>query len=182
MSLRRLWLLPLIMLLASCKTDPIMKDTAALPPGTGIMVANVLVTSVGGVPYPPLSIKVDKLHGLSTSTTLNLPQKNNLIVIELPAGEYSWTTLELGTGGGGATMSYQMPFTIEPGKINYVGDLLLTLNSFHKPGGTPTYRFRIADQSNYWLPIVAKYYPELSHAYPTVVHLTEDQRPMNQMR
>lgn len=182
MKLRRLWLLPLVMLFVSCTTDPTIKDTATLPPGTGIMVANVLVTSVGGVAYPPLSIKVDSLHGMSMSTTLSLPQPNNLIVIKLPAGDYSWTALEMGFHGGGAAMSYHMPFTIEPGKINYVGDLLLTLNSYHGPGGSPTYRFRIADQSNYWLPIVAKYYPQLSRAYPTVVHLTEDQRPMNQMR
>lgn len=181
MSLRRLWLLPLVMLFASCSTDPIMKDTTSLPSGTGIMVANVLVWSVGGVAYPPVSIKVDKLHGMSMATTLYLPQRNNLIVIELPAGEYSWTDLELGSVAGAST-SYRMPFTIEPGKINYVGDLLLTLNSFRRPGGMPTYSFRIADQSKYWLPIVAKYYPLSSHAYPTVVHLTEDQRPMNQMR
>jgi hypothetical protein len=179
MSLRRLWLLPLVMLLASCSTDPIMKDTATLPPQTGIMVANVLVWSVGDVPYPSASIKVDKVHGLSAATTLNLPRRNNLIVIELPAGVYSWTDLELGSVAGGST-SYRMPFTIEPGKINYVGDLLLTLDSFHKPGGS--FNFRIADQSKYWLPIVAKYYPQLSHAYPTVVHLTEDHRVMNRMR
>jgi len=181
MSLRKLWLLPLAMLLASCSTNPIMKDTAALPAGTGVMVANVLVWSVGGVAYPYASIKVDKVHGLSAATTLNLPQRNNLIVIELPAGEYSWTDLELGSVAGAST-SYRMPFTIEPGKINYVGDLLLTLNSYYRPGGMPTFRIRIADQSKYWLPIVAKYYPQLSQAYPTVVHLTEDHRPMNRMR
>jgi hypothetical protein len=179
MSLRSLWFLPLVMLLASCSTDPIVKDTAALPAGTGIMVANVMVWSVGGVAYPPASIKVDKLHGLSAATTLNLPQRNNLIVIELPAGEYSWTDLELGSVAGAST-SYRMPFTIEAGKINYVGDVLLTLDKFSSPGGS--YRIRIADQSKYWLPIVANNYPLLSHAYPTVVHLTEDRRPMNKMR
>jgi hypothetical protein len=181
MSLRRLWLLPLIMLLASCAADPIMKDTAALPPGTGIMVANVFVWSVGGVAYPPVSIKVDKLHGLSSATTLHLPQRSNLIVIELPAGEYSWTDLELGSVAGGST-SYRMPFTIEPGKINYVGDLLLTLNSFHKPGSMPSFGFQVGDQSQHWLPIVANRYPLLSRTYPTVVHLTEDNMPNNQRR
>jgi hypothetical protein len=181
MFLGRLWLLPLVMLLVSCSTDPIMKDTATLPQNTGIMVANVLVWSVGGVPYPSASIKVDKVHGLSAATTLRLPQRNNLIVIELPAGEYSWTDLELGSVAGAST-SYRMPFTIEPGKINYVGDLLLTLNSFHNPGSMPSYNIRIADQSKYWLPIVAKYYPMLSRTYPAVVHLTEDHRPMKLMR
>jgi hypothetical protein len=181
MSLPRLWLLPLVMLLASCSSTPVMKDTATLPPETGIMVANVMVWSVGGVPYPALSIKVDKLHGMSMATTLRLPQQNNLIVIELPAGGYSWTDLELGSVAGAST-SYRLPFTIEPGKINYVGDVLLTLNSFHKPGKMPSYSFRIADQSKYWFPIVANQYPLLSRAYPNVVHLTQDQRPMNLMR
>jgi hypothetical protein len=181
MSLRRLWLLPLIMLVASCSTDPTLKDTAALPPGTGIMVANVFVWSVGGVAYPPLSIKVDKLHGLSSATTLHLPQRSNLIVIELPAGEYSWTDIELGSVAGGST-SYRMPFTIEPGKINYVGDLLLTLDSAHGPGGKPGFGFKVGDQSQHWLPIVASRYPELSRTYPTVVHLTEDNMPNNVRR
>ncbi|MBD8881701.1 hypothetical protein IHE49_14540 [Rhodanobacter sp. 7MK24] len=181
MSLRKLWLLPLVMLLSSCATAPVMKDTAALPPGIGIMVANVFVWSVGGVAYPPVSIKVDKLHGFSSATTLNLPQRSNLIVIELPAGDYSWTDLELGSVAGGST-SYRMPFTIEPGKINYVGDLLLTLNSFHKPGGMPTFGFRVGDQSQRWLPVVASRYPLLAHAYPTVIHLTEDHMVPNQNR
>jgi hypothetical protein len=180
MSLRRLWLLPLIMLLASCKSDPILKDTAALPPDTGIMVANVMVWSAGNVAYPPVSIKVDKVHGLSSATTLNLPQRVNLIVIPLPAGVYSWTDLELGTVAGGST-SYRMPFTIEAGKINYVGDVLIMLNNYYRPAGMPTFNFKIADESRHWLPIVANKYPLLSHTYPTVVHLTEDRRPIKKL-
>jgi hypothetical protein len=173
MSLRKLWLLPLVMLLASCAADPVLKDTATLPPQTGIMVANVFIWSAGNKAYPPVSIKVDKLHGLSSATTLHLPQRSNLIVIELPAGEYSWTDLELGNIAGGST-SYHMPFTIEPGKINYVGDLLLTLNGASKPGQKATFDFKVGDQSQRWLPVVANRYPLLARTYPTVIHLTED--------
>jgi hypothetical protein len=170
-------------LLASCaiKRNATMKDTAALAPGDGVMVANISVWSAGNVPYPALSIQFDKRHGLSSPTSIRLPDRSNLIVLELPAGEYTWTSLELGMVSAG-TMSYRMPFIIEPGKINYVGDLLLALYSIRGPGTSASYRFLIADQSKYRMPKVAAYYPQLVHAYPTVIHLTQDLRPTKKMR
>ncbi|WP_158543263.1 hypothetical protein [Dyella psychrodurans] len=170
----------LIMLIAGCSTNSILKDTAMLPPGTGIMVAHVSIFSeTSSFKYDALSIKVDKLDGSSIPTTLYPRKRSNLIVIALPAGEYNWATIDLGLYAGSAT-SYRMPFTIEAGKINYVGDLLLTFTRVNRPDGLPTYKLRIEDQSKVWLPTVASDYPQLSRVYPSVIHLTEDQQPTNQ--
>ncbi|RDS83623.1 hypothetical protein DWU98_04640 [Dyella monticola] len=179
MSLRGLWLLSLVVVLSACATDKNVTDSAQLPPGTGIMVANVLVRSVGGVAYPPVTINFDKMHGLSPSKVVALPLRNNLIVMQLPAGEYSWTSVKIGDLTG--STSYGMPFTIEAGKINYVGDVLLLLDSFHKKvsqGGLaqPTYNIFVKDLSAHTLPVAASTYPELWRAYPVVTHLTQDFR------
>lgn len=180
MSLRGLWLLSLAVLLGGCATDKNMGDATQLPQGTGVMVANVLVRSVGAVAYPPVTINFDKIHGVSTSKIIALPARNNLIVMQLPAGNYSWTSVHIGDLS--ASTSYAMPFTVEAGKINYVGDVLLLLDSFHKKASQgsgvplPTYNFFIKDLSARTLPGVASAYPQLWRAYPVVTHLTQDFR------
>ncbi|GLQ89834.1 hypothetical protein [Dyella flagellata] len=180
MSLRWLWLLPLVVLLGGCATDKNMSDSKQLPPGTGVMVANLRVRSLGGVAYPPVTINFDKMHGVSTSKIIALPARNNLIVMQLPAGDYSWTSVHIGDLSG--STSYRMPFTVEAGKINYVGDVLLLLDSYHlkRANGSgipePSYNFFIKDLSASTLPGVASTYPELWRAYPVVTHLTQDFR------
>ena len=179
MSLRGLWLLSCVVLLSACASDKNMSDSAQLPPDTGILVANVLVRSVGGVPYPPVTMNFDKIHGLSPSKTVPLPLRDNLIVMQVPAGDYSWTSVKIGDLGG--STSYGMPFTIEAGKINYVGDVMLVLDSYHKKvsqGGQaePTYQIYVRDLSAHTLPFVASTYPQMWHAYPAVTHLTQDLR------
>lgn len=178
MSLRHLWLLPLVMLLGACATHENMRDTAQLPPGTGVMVAKVLVRSVKNIPYPPVSISIGKLDGLFDSKIVALDQRDNTVVLQLPAGDYSWTNVSMLDLSGDTR--HHMPFTIEAGKINYVGDLLLLLDSTHvmivHGRELPSYVIYIKDLHQYTLPEAKPLYPILWKAYPVVTHLTQDER------
>lgn len=178
MSLRHLWLLPLVLLLGACATHENMRDTAQLPPGTGVMVAKVLVRSVKNIPYPPVSISIGAAGSMFDSKIIALDQRDNTVVLQLPAGEYSWTNVSMLDLSGDTR--HNMPFTIEAGKINYVGDLLLLLDSMHlmimHGREFPSYVIYIKDLHRYTLAEASPLYPTLWKTYPVVTHLTQDER------
>ena len=178
MSRRNLWLLLLVMSISACATHQNMRDTAQLAQGTGVMVATVLVRSVNNVPYPHVAISFADVHSVVNTKVVALDAKDNTVVLNVPAGNYSWTNITLMDLTG--SFSYRMPFTIEAGKINYVGDILILLDSYHEKEvhgrRMPSYTVFVKDLSSYTLPNAASAYPELWHAYPVVTHLTKDLR------
>lgn len=176
MSQRLLWLLPLIALLCGCDTRQNMRDTAQLPSATGVLVTTVRVRSVDGIPYPPVSLAYNVMRGMGSTKVIPLVEPNNTVVLEMPAGDYYWTGVRVGNAASPLTLG--VPFTIEAGKINYIGDVWLVLDDVHrrkvKGELKPTYGIYTRDQHAYTLPKAASAYPELWHAYPVVTHLAED--------
>lgn len=176
MPQRYLWLLLLVALLCGCDTKQNMRDMAQLPSATGVLVATVRIRSVGAIPYPPVSIAYNVMRGLGSTKYVPLAEANTTIVLEMPAGDYYWTGVKVGNLSG--SLQLGMPFTIEAGKINYVGDVLLLLDDVHlqKVHGVPMpgYGLYVKDQHAYTLSKAAAMYPELWRAYPVVTHLTQD--------
>jgi hypothetical protein len=72
-----------------------MRDTTQRPPATNVLVATVLVRSVNNVPYPLVSLSLAKMHDVVNTKMIGLGAKDNTIVLEVSAGEYSWTDVTL---------------------------------------------------------------------------------------
>jgi hypothetical protein len=180
MFLRRLWLLPLVALLGACATHENIRDTTQLPPGTGIMVAHVLVRSVNNMGYPPITLSLGRMDNslAANAKSIALASSDNMIVLDLPAGDYSWTDVQIMDLEGYTRR--RMPFTIEAGKINYVGDILLVLDGVHVTmvhgRKIPGYAIHVKDDHTYTLPNAASMYPQLWSSFPVVTHLTQDHR------
>lgn len=179
---RALLVLLFVVALASCASDPQMKDTAMLAQGQGVMVARLAIPYLAQSGHLKTTISVASLNdGSDAGTPIELRNAETFLVIPLPAGTYRWKDFHIGSyndplGGG------PMHFDIAAGKINYVGDItvVMALDPSYQTGapisqvGMPRYtvNFRIYDYHKVFLPRIAATYPELWGSHPVVVNLT----------
>lgn len=180
MIIQRAWLLLLfVAALAGCASAPQMKDTVLLPPGQGVLVARLAIPYLARPGHLQTTISVARLNdGSDAGTPIALNAAETFLVVPLPEGNYQWKDFRVGSyndplGGG------PMHFHIDPGKINYVGDItiVMAVDTSYQPGTValfPSYKvaFRIYDYHQVFLPKIAASYPELWSSHPVVVSLT----------
>ncbi|MHA6205658.1 hypothetical protein ACXU4B_14635 [Dyella soli] len=147
-------------------------DTASMPQGSGVMVARVVFVqrnAAGDEPAPALTaIKTTNLT--VASLILDLHPGENFTVMSLPAGNYTWRGLYVGRRN--SEFRNRLPFEIQAGKINYVGDIVVTLDWNDLTRYGMRVRSNLAASETY----VHEVYPQLSGHYPMVASLTEDDR------
>ena len=179
---RALLVLLFVVALASCASDPQMKDTAMLAQGQGVMVARLAIPYLAQSGHLKTTISVASLDGGSDADTpIELRTAETFLVIPLPAGTYRWKDFHIGSYNDPLEVGGPMHFDIAAGKINYVGDItvVMALDPSYRPGpisqvGMPGYtvNFRTYDYHRVFLPRIAAAYPELWGSHPVVVSLT----------
>lgn len=94
--------------------------------------------------------------------------KGRLVALELPAGDYEFVGWYLGIDGG--TISpVQRPsiqFTVTAGKVTYIGEMMLTLNTGDNLFGLPVIgaaEISLNDASSRHIPLFKVRYPKLSN-------------------
>jgi hypothetical protein len=177
MKLKHLAVLAIASLLVSA-CSPIkhsnIDDTQNIPAGEGVIVARVIleVQSEGAAePKVLLTAGQHSFTGLATHWFfIALHPGENFSVQTVPAGQYSW--IEFWVQGKKSDFKGRLPFDVEPGKINYVGDIVLSIDMsdpWH-------YGMRVTSD----LPAAGRYlqfnYPQLASRYPLVPNLTVDNR------
>jgi len=174
MNLRRFAILAMAaVVLFGCGIQRLnIRDTPTIPDGSGVIVARVILNdrnAPANHPYMQVTaMKQSKL--LVVSLMVTLLSGENFSVMTLPAGKYSWVGIYMGSKH--SAFRGQLPFEVKPGKINYIGDLVISMdwsNASH-------YGLRVGanqDRAEKYMKVV---YPELTSHYPMVASLTVDQR------
>lgn len=132
LSIPSLSVLAISFLLLGCAITPINDvDNYSRPikPGNGILV--IAVDSM--IPFSDLRLARPDDTFAAIATRL-IPVGRTIRFVELPAGDYQWTTVDLGSGWGHVYVALdrnkkeKYTFSVKPGVVNYPGDFIVTLD------------------------------------------------------
>ena len=105
---------------AAANTEFKPGDAVSVESGDGLLAVNI-----NAPPFTSL-VRIGKVGSVLGGVTLtSLDQWRTIRLVQIPAGEYRWTRVDL-LGGGGYLRVKDDPryhFKVEPGVINYPGDL-----------------------------------------------------------
>ena len=128
MSIRNLCFAAVMMSLCSCASVKDVQDfSGILAPGDGVLV--VVVDTM--LPFNDLRLTRpgDTFHAIAAR---DLQKGRSVRFIEVPAGEYQWTEVDLSNSGYYVPLNrdkkLKYTFTVKPGVINYPGDLMISVD------------------------------------------------------
>jgi dipeptidyl aminopeptidase/acylaminoacyl peptidase len=133
--------------------------TISVSNGNGLLAVDVdAVASISGV-------HIDRIGSMFGGTTLTgLAGGTNIRLIELPAGDYRWSRIDLP-----GRLRYlhvrddaRFHFRVEPGSINYAGDLCVTLAT----GGSERYAITVTNRAARMLVHLDRTWPGARRSYP----------------
>ncbi len=131
-----LFLLPLCLLIAACASTSSMKDVDAIPAGKGVMVLKAVSDQQVQLQWVDYSDTVTfgssmSEYYLGPKGSVLTPAGERIWVLTVDAGEYMWGDVLLVSQYPAMRASFHTGtrFTIEEGKINYVGDIHLEMDS-----------------------------------------------------
>ena len=149
-----------------------IRDTASIPDGSGVMVARIVFVqrnAVGNEPIPALTA-IKKTNLTVASLIWQLQPGESFSVMTLPAGAYTWRGLYV--GGRYSEFRNLMPFEVRAGKINYVGDIIVSLDW----SDLRHYGMRVRNNQTTSESYLHSIYPQLSAHYPIIASVTQDAR------
>ena len=128
----RFTLIPLtltILLTSACVTQPLATDgSAVVAADEGLMAVRFVSNWKGNESafFEEMAFGVT-LDGASTNEVLEMRSNDDVQLIALQAGEYTWFQATIGTNY--IRFNSDANFTISPGEITYVGDITLLITS-----------------------------------------------------
>ena len=147
-------------------------DTRTIPDGSGVIMAHIILNERNTPASPPdiMLTAIKQSNLMVASLIVTLQSGENFTVMTLPAGKYSWRGIYLDRKN--SEFRGLLPFEVKPGKVNYIGDLVISLdwdNPWH-------YGMRVTANQAAAERYMKSVYPELTSRYPMVASLTVDQR------
>lgn len=118
-------------------------------------------------PYEIMSFHGNDVLGLYPRDDFQEQDRKGLLfAFALPAGNYHFVSysLESGEGHWRPTQPFSVPFTVEPGKVNYVGDIQLVVHEGQDIFGMTTARggtFHFMNARKKDLPLLKAKYPDI---------------------
>jgi hypothetical protein len=149
-----------------------IRDTTSIPEGSGVIVARIIFVqknAVGDEPVPALTA-IKKTSLTVASLIWQLQPGESFSVMTLPAGAYTWRGLYVGRRY--SEFRNLMPFEVHAGKINYVGDIVVSIDWSDLTHYGMHVSSDQATSENY----LHNAYPQLSAHYPITASITEDAR------
>jgi len=144
--MKKIILVVLFFSLYGCFTTVVMQDSTAISPGKGILVTNIKTNSF-------FKLSTVQQSGMISESIFEIKPGETLQVTEVPAGDYYWRGVYIGTSA--AEFGEKYPFKIEAGSINYIGDIKILVE------GDKVY-LKPVDNSKDTMAIFAKRFPNLS--------------------
>lgn len=175
MNRRHLLGFPLAFIATGCASQltlPNLSPDSDLPDGSALLVTRIVLTdAVPGVSQRPeasLSLIGEK-NLLVSSAVVPLSTGENFRAIVLPAGNYNWRGLYMGTSH--AEFRGRLPFKLLKNSACYVGDL-----DFQVDWSNRTYRLAIRDRFRIAQGRYEDQYRKLAQSVPLTPSLTQDFR------
>jgi len=128
----------------------------------GVVVADFYADVVGSV-----VVLVNNNAPTQAVAVIEITPLDNLRVLELPAGEYSW--LELREPHRRTSLLGQLDFSVKPNVINYIGSMLI--KSYRNAP-----KISLVNQASQVQQRLSEDYADLSRRYPFVLSLTRQHR------
>jgi hypothetical protein len=155
-------------------SDPNIEDTQNIQDGRGVIVTRIILNerNIGATqPQVVLLAKTESFPGRSPrGFTIKAVPGESIHTLTLPAGTYSW--LQIWIQGPSHLFRGGLPFKVEAGKVNYIGDVIITID-----GNDPWhYGMRLSSDPSTIKSDMLLNYPKLMARYPLVMNLTEDNR------
>lgn len=166
---------PIALLAAGCASQlklPNHSPDAPLPTGSALLVTRILLADAvpGASQRPEASLSlIDEKNFLVSSAIVPLSTGENFRVMALPAGNYSWRGIYMGTSH--AEFKGKLPFKLLSGTACYVGDLDFLIDWSNR-----TYRLAVRDRFRIAQSRYEDQYSQLSKSAPLVSSLTQDYR------
>jgi len=136
-------------------------DNRNLKVNEGIFVSNI-ISNVDG---SQISI-INNENNLVASGLFNLKAGDNLIVVALPEGDYSWASITFDRGI--SDFRGKMPFKVEKSKVNYVGDIEI---DFASGGGS--YHIRVISREDKVKQKLKEKFPNIANKHDFTVNMTK---------
>ena len=156
---KKIILLIVLVMLSGCASVKNIRDTARLEPKSGIMLVNFESNHYG---YKATII--NKKNITWASAVFDIKRDDNLRVITLPAGDYTWRGIYVGTGASEFRDDYD--FTIQEGYVNYVGDVLIIID-----GRSNRYKISFSDNEK-TISRFKEEYPKLAENNKIIKNIT----------
>jgi len=149
-----------------------IRDAATIQDGSGVMVARiVLIQQNASAGNPPVELSAIKQSSLTVAALVWEAQPGETFaVMTLPAGKYTWRGLYVGRKF--SEFRNLLPFEVEPGQVNYVGDIVIAID-WSNPS---RYGMRVIANQAASESYMRTAYPRLIAHHPLVASLTVDER------
>jgi hypothetical protein len=149
-----------------------IQDAQAIPDGSGVIVARVVLKEQNvSMRHDDIELTAIKDSNLTVASLIvDVQSGETFRVMTLPAGEYTWRGFYVGTKH--SEFRGLLPFEVKPGKVNYIGDIVISIN-WDDPWH---YGMRVMANPPAAESYMRRVYPQLTARYPLVASLTVDKR------
>jgi len=172
MKRREFIVAPLALACTGCVTAltlPNAPHDAKLKKNESLMITRLRGPAYVNADYKPAITIINQRNLTVASAIFPIRSGDNLHVIVLPAGDYSWRGIYIATRY--AEFRGKMPFELTAGSACYVGDLDIDIR-----GSSDRYALEVHNRVDEVKQMFAVRYPELSDTLPFIEAITKDWR------